>query len=282
MKVLVTGAKGQLGFDVMNELTRRGHTSIGTDLAEMDITDIDAVKRVISAEKPKIDAVVHCAAWTAVDAAELEKEKVHRINVTGTGNIAKICKELDIKMMYISTDYVFNGGGEHFWQEDETDFAPLNIYGQTKLEGELAVKSLLEKYFIVRISWVFGANGTNFVKTMLNLAKNRDEISVVNDQFGSPTYTADLARLLVDMIETDRYGVYHATNEGVCTWFEFAEEIFRLSHTGTTVIPTTSENFPTKAKRPHNSRLSKAKLAQNGFVPLPEWQDALKRFLEAL
>ncbi|GHS93413.1 NAD(P)-dependent oxidoreductase [Synergistales bacterium] len=280
MKILVTGSKGQLGFDVINELEKRGYTARGTDVEEMDITDSAAVKEVLSDVSP--DAVIHCAAWTAVDLAEDEPEKVMTVNALGTKNIALVCEALGIKMMYISTDYVFGGGGTHFWDEDESGFAPLNVYGRTKYEGEVAVKTILEKYFIVRISWVFGVNGKNFVKTMLNLGKTREEISVVNDQFGSPTYTYDLSRLLVDMIETEKYGCYHATNEGVCTWYDFAVEIFKTAGLNVKTVPVTSGQYPAKAKRPSNSRLSKEKLTRNGFTPLPAWQDAVKRCIEAM
>lgn len=279
MKVLVTGATGQLGYDVMNELKKRGHTGIGTNTKEMDITDAKKVKQVITASG--VEAVIHCAAYTAVDAAEDNEELCRKVNVIGTENIAKVCKVNNLKMMYISTDYVFDGQGERPW-EPEDERHPLNVYGQSKYEGELAVETNVEKYFIVRISWVFGLNGKNFVKTMLNLGKTKDEISVVNDQTGSPTYTYDLARLLVDMIETECYGRYHATNEGFCTWYEFACEIFRQSGIDIKVNPVTSDKFPAKAKRPFNSRMNKDKLNKNGFVHLPGWQDALKRYLAEL
>ncbi len=293
MKVLVTGARGQLGFDVINELTKRGHEAIGVDINEMDITDKVSVDKVIKSIKP--EAVIHCAAWTAVDAAEDEdkQEKVHLVNAVGTENIAVVCKELDIKMMYISTDYVFDGQGTEPWLPDCTAYQPLNVYGKSKLEGELAVSNKLSKYFIVRIAWVFGKNGNNFIKTMLKVGKNRDSLAVVNDQIGTPTYTLDLARLLVDMIETDKYGYYHATNEGgFISWYDFAKEIFRqaeelghkeYSSESLTVAPvTTAEYGLSKAARPFNSRLDKQKLVENGFTPLPSWQDALSRYLKEI
>jgi dTDP-4-dehydrorhamnose reductase len=276
MKVLVTGVKGQLGYDVVNELKKRGHEAVGVDIEEMDITDEESVNRVIREAAP--DAVIHCAAYTAVDAAEDNVELCRAVNARGTGNIARVCKALDIPMMYISTDYVFNGQGTRPWEPDDQR-EPLNIYGQTKYEGELEVEENLKKYFIVRIAWVFGVNGKNFIKTMLNLGKTRDKLSVVADQVGSPTYTFDLARLLVDMIETDKYGRYHATNEGLCSWYEFACEIFKQAGMNVTVKPVTSDQFPVKAKRPMNSRISKDKLIENGFQPLPSWQDALRRYL---
>lgn len=276
MRVLVTGAKGQLGSDVMAELEKHGHVGIGTDVEEMDITDLEKVEEVIA--QADVEAVVHCAAYTAVDAAEDNVELCRKINAAGTENIAKVCKEHGLKMMYISTDYVFDGQGERPWEPDD-ERHPLNVYGQTKYEGELAVEENVEKFFIVRIAWVFGLNGKNFVKTMLNLGKTRGEVSVVNDQIGSPTYTPDLARLLVDMIETEHYGHYHATNEGLCTWYEFAREIFRQAGIDVKVTPVTSEQFPAKAKRPSNSRMNKDKLTKNGFTHLPRWQDALKRYL---
>lgn len=282
MKVLVTGVKGQLGFDVSNELLKRGHCVVGVDIDDMDITDRARVHEVLQSVKP--DAVVHCAAWTAVDAAEDNAEKVALVNVTGTENIAKECKALDCKMMYISTDYVFDGQGDAPWQPDCEDYKPLNVYGQTKLDGEKAVKSNVDKFFIVRIAWVFGKNGNNFIKTMLKLGKTHDELRVVNDQIGTPTYTFDLARLLVDMIETDKYGYYHATNEGgFISWAEFAKEIFAQAKYSTKVVPvTTAEYGLSKAKRPFNSRLDKQKLSQRGFTPLPTWQDALARYLKEL
>lgn len=276
MKVLVTGVKGQLGYDVVNELKKRGHEAVGVDIEEMDITDEESVNRVIREAAP--DAVIHCAAYTAVDAAEDNVDLCRAVNATGTGNIARVCKALDIRMMYISTDYVFNGQGTRPWEPDDQR-EPLNIYGQTKYEGELEVEENLNKYFIVRIAWVFGVNGKNFIKTMLNLGKTRDKLSVVADQIGSPTYTFDLARLLVDMIETEKYGRYHATNEGLCSWYEFACEIFKQAGMNVTVEPVTSDQFPVKAKRPMNSRISKDKLLENGFQPLPSWQDALRRYL---
>lgn len=288
MKALVTGVMGQLGYDVVNELKKRNYEAVGVDIEEMDITDFASVEKVISEIEP--DTVIHCAAWTAVDAAEDNEDRCRLVNAKGTENIAKVCKTLDIKMIYISTDYVFNGQGTNFWEADETDFAPLNIYGQTKYEGECAVRDNLDKYFIVRIAWVFGINGNNFIKTMLNLGKTHDKITVVNDQIGSPTYTYDLARLLVDMVETEKYGTYHATNEGICSWYEFACEIFKkaveMGHSeyeNVTVKPvTTAEYGVSKAKRPFNSRMSKEKLTQNGFKKLPCWQDALERYLNEI
>ena len=282
MKVLVTGVNGQLGFDVVKELSKRGHEAIGTDVAEMDITDAGSVRRVIGGVKP--DAVIHCAAWTAVDAAEDNEEKVREVNAFGTKNIAEECKKLGCKMLYISTDYVFNGKGEKPWKPDCKDYAPLSIYGKTKLEGEIAVAETLEKYFIVRIAWVFGVNGKNFIKTMLNVGKTHDEVRVVNDQIGTPTYTFDLARLLVDMVETDKYGYYHATNEGgYISWYDFTKEIFKQAGYKTAVIPvTTAEYGLSKAARPFNSRLDKSKLLENGFKPLPTWQNALSRYLKEI
>lgn len=280
MKILVTGAKGQLGSDVMDELRKRGIDGIGVDVQEMDITDADACEKVITGEKP--DAVIHCAAYTAVDAAEDNKELCHKINADGTRNIARVCKELDIRMMYISTDYVFDGTGERPWQPDDRR-EPLNAYGQAKYEGELAIEELLSKYFIVRIAWVFGLNGSNFVKTMLRLGKERGAVSVVDDQIGSPTYTYDLAKLLVDMIQTEEYGRYHATNEGLCSWYEFALEIFKQAGLPEVkVTPVDSGQFPSKAKRPNNSRISKDKLEEKGFKRLPPWQDALSRYLKEI
>jgi dTDP-4-dehydrorhamnose reductase len=284
MKVLVTGVKGQLGFDVVNELNKRGHEAVGVDIAEMDITDGASVHKVLQEIKPQ--AVVHCAAWTAVDLAEDEdkREKVHLVNAVGTENIAKECKALDCKMIYISTDYVFDGQGTKPWQPDCKDYKPLNVYGQTKLEGELAVSSILEKYFIVRIAWVFGVNGKNFIKTMLNVGKTHDTVKVVNDQIGTPTYTYDLARLLVDMVESDKYGYYHATNEGgYISWYDFTCEIYKQVGYTTKVIPvSTAEYGLSKAARPFNSRLDKSKLVENGFKPLPTWQDALARYLKEI
>ena len=282
MKVLVTGVKGQLGFDVVNELTKRGYEAIGVDIAEMDITDKDSVDAVISRVQPQ--AVIHCAAWTAVDAAEDNEDKVRAVNATGTQNIADACKKIDAKMMYISTDYVFDGQGTTPWQPDCKDYKPLNVYGQTKLEGELAVANTLTKYFIVRIAWVFGVNGKNFIKTMLNVGKTHDTVRVVNDQIGTPTYTYDLARLLVDMIGTDKYGYYHATNEGVyISWYDFTKEIYRQAGYTTKVIPVSTQEYGlSKAARPFNSRLDKSKLTENGFKPLPTWQDALARYLKEI
>ena len=302
MKVFVTGVGGQLGHDVINELYKRGHEGIGSDIAPaysgiadgsavtaapyvpVDITDAQAVAQVLAQIQP--DAVIHCAAWTAVDLAEDtdKAEKVRAINAGGTENIAKVCKQLDCKMLYISTDYVFDGQGQTPWQPDCKDYAPLNVYGQTKLEGELAVANTLEKYFIVRIAWVFGKNGNNFIKTMLSVGKKHDTLRVVNDQIGTPTYTLDLSRLLVDMVETDKYGYYHATNEGgYISWYDFACEIFCQAGYNTKVLPvTTAEYGLSKAARPFNSRLDKSKLLQNGFTPLPTWQDALCRYLEEI
>ena len=284
MKALVTGVKGQLGFDVVNELKNRGHDAVGVDIEEMDITDPESVSRVIGEAAP--DVVIHCAAWTAVDAAEDPENiaKVRAVNVGGTRNIAQVCKKLDCKMMYISTDYVFNGQGTQPWQPDCKDYAPLNVYGQTKLEGELAVADTLEKYFIVRIAWVFGKNGSNFIKTMLNVGKKHDTVRVVSDQIGTPTYTLDLARLLVDMAESEKYGYYHATNEGgYISWYDFTCEIYKQAGYATRVVPvTTAEYGLSKAARPFNSRLDKSKLAENGFQPLPAWQDALQRYLKEI
>ena len=279
MKVLVTGAKGQLGTDLMNELAKRGIEGIGVDVQEMDITDAEACRRVI--KNSGADAVIHCAAYTAVDAAEQNMELCRKVNADGTRNIAEVCKGLDIKMMYISTDYVFNGQGTRPWEPDD-ERHPLNVYGQTKYEGELAVEELSDKYFIVRIAWVFGVAGKNFIKAMLRLGKERGAVSVVDDQIGSPTYTYDLARLLVDMIQTDKYGRYHATNEGLCSWYEFAKEIFRQAGMDVPVTPVSSDAFPAKATRPSNSRLNKDKLSENGFERLPAWQDALGRFLKEI
>ncbi|HJB45642.1 MAG TPA: dTDP-4-dehydrorhamnose reductase [Candidatus Mediterraneibacter surreyensis] len=302
MKALVTGAAGQLGHDVLNELSSRGHEAVGTDLApeysgvqdgtpvtrlpyvQLDITDQGKAEQVITDLAP--DAVIHCAAWTAVDLAEDEdkREKVRAINAGGTENIARACKKVGCRMMYISTDYVFNGQGTEPWKPDCREYAPLNVYGQTKLEGELAVSGLLEKYFIVRIAWVFGRNGKNFIKTMLNVGKTHDTVQVVNDQIGTPTYTYDLARLLVDMIGTEKYGYYHATNEGgYISWYDFTCEIYRQAGYGTKVVPvTTAEYGLSKAARPFNSRLDKSKLKENGFEPLPVWQDALSRYLKEI
>lgn len=302
MKVLVTGVAGQLGHDVMNELHKRGYEGVGSDIApqysgaddgtavtkmdyiQMDITNSQEVTETIKKVNP--DVVVHCAAWTAVDLAEESenKEKVMAINVGGTENIAKVCKELDCKMVYISTDYVFDGYGTRPWEEDCKDYAPLNVYGESKLMGEKVVSLNLEKYFIVRIAWVFGVNGNNFIKTMLNVGKKFDTLKVVNDQIGTPTYTYDLSRLLVDMIETDKYGYYHATNEGgYISWYDFACEIFKQAGYKTKVNPVTTEEYGvSKARRPFNSRLNKTKLVDNGFTPLPDWKDALSRYLKEI
>ncbi len=279
MKVLVTGVKGQLGYDVARELEKRGTEVVGVDVDEMDVTDEAAVHRVIAEAAP--DAVIHCAAYTAVDAAEDNEEMCRRVNADGTRYIAGVCKELAIKMLYISTDYVFDGQGTRPWEPDD-ERNPLSVYGQTKYEGELAVQNMLDKYFIVRITWTFGVNGKNFVKTMLRLAETNNRITVVNDQYGSPTATADLAVLLSDMIETEKYGVYHATNEGICTWYEFTCEIFRQAGIDIEVVPVTTEEYNAKAKRPANSRMSKDKLDANGFKRLPPWQDALTRYLTKL
>ena len=279
MRVFVTGVKGQLGYDVMNELEKQGLEGIGVDIDEMDITDADQVNKVIKEAAP--DAVIHCAAYTAVDAAEDNEEICRKVNAQGTENIAKVCEELDIKMMYISTDYVFNGQGERPWEPDD-EREPLNVYGQTKYEGELAIEEHVKKFFTVRIAWVFGVNGKNFIKTMLNLGKTHDHLTVVNDQTVSPTYTYDLSRILVDMIQTDKYGRYHATNEGLCTWYEFACEIFKQAGMDVSVAPVSSDEYPAKAKRPSNSRMDKSKLTANGFQPLPTWQDALSRYLKEI
>lgn len=302
MKVFVTGVAGQLGHDVMNELAKRGYKGVGTDVAQvyngikdgsavtkmpyvqMDITDKEAVERIITRINP--DTVIHCAAWTAVDMAEDDDkvEKVRAVNAGGTENIAKACKKLDCKMVYISTDYVFDGQGTKPWHPDCRDYKPLNVYGQTKLEGELAVSRNLEKYFIVRIAWVFGVNGKNFIKTILNVGKTHDTVRVVNDQIGTPTYTYDLARLLVDMIKTEKYGYYHATNEGgYISWYDFTCEIYRQAGLETKIIPVTTEQYGlSKAARPFNSRLDRSKLTENGFQPLPTWQDALSRYLKEI
>ena len=293
MKLLITGAAGQLGSDLVTEVSRRGHEAVGVDIADMDITDPDSVHRVMDAVRP--DAVIHCAAWTAVDAAEepANLEKVRLVNADGTAHIAESCRDLGCKMMYLSTDYVFDGRGDTPWDPDCKTFAPLNVYGRTKLEGELAVSGLLSNYFIVRIAWVFGRHGANFVKTMLNIGKKRNRLTVVNDQIGTPTYTPDLARLLADMIETDQYGFYHATNEGgYISWYEFAKEIFskaaalgfaEYEESRLTVLPvTTAEYGLSLAARPFNSRLDKSKLAACGFQPLPDWRDALARYLKEL
>ena len=280
MRVLVTGAKGQLGSDLLCELSKRNIESVGIDIDDLDITDAAATKRVIEKinNDAKIDAIIHCAAYTAVDAAEDNEALVTKINAEGTKNIAEVAKTLDVAMMYISTDYVFDGEGERPWEPDDKR-APLNVYGMAKYNGELYVEELLKKYFIVRISWVFGLHGNNFIKTMLRLGKERGAVSVVNDQIGSPTYTPDLSRLLVDMIVSDKYGRYHATNEGLCSWYDFAVEIFKQAKLDVAVTPVSSDAFPVKAKRPHNSRMDKSKLTENGFELLPPWQDALRRYL---
>ncbi len=302
MKIFVTGVAGQLGHDVMNELASRGYEGVGSDIAPqysgiqdgssvctmayvpMDITDRESVEKTISDANP--DVVIHCAAWTAVDLAEDEdkQEKVRAINAYGTQNIADVCKKLDCKMVYISTDYVFDGQGETPWEPDCKDYKPLNVYGHTKLEGELAVANTLDKFFIVRIAWVFGLNGKNFIKTMLSVGKTHDTLRVVCDQIGTPTYTLDLSRLLVDMVETDKYGYYHATNEGgYISWYDFACEIFKQAGYATKVIPVTTQEYgASKAVRPFNSRLDKTKLVKMGFAPLPSWQDALKRYLKEI
>lgn len=279
MKILVTGVKGQLGYDVVKELEKRGIEAVGVDIDEMDITDAASVDKVIKEAAP--DAVIHCAAYTAVDAAEENEELCRKVNADGPRNIAKVCKELDIKMIQISTDYVFDGTGERPWEPDDK-CGPKSVYGQTKYEGELAVQETLDKYFIVRIAWVFGINGKNFVKTMLGLASKYDTLRVVNDQFGSPTYTYDLAKLLVDMVLTDKYGIYHATNEGICSWYDFACAIFKEAGIDMKVLPVTSEEYGAKANRPANSRMSKEKLTENGFEKLPTWQDALARYVAIL
>ncbi|MCC8013603.1 MAG: dTDP-4-dehydrorhamnose reductase [Eubacterium sp.] len=302
MKFFVTGVNGQLGHDVINELNKRGYECVGSDVSEsyggaadgsfvtkapyvkLDITDGEAVEMVIKEAKPA--AVIHCAAWTAVDMAEDDDKVslVRAVNAGGTQNIADVCKKLDCKMIYLSTDYVFDGQGTAPWQPDCKDYKPLNVYGETKLEGELAVSNTLSKYFIVRIAWVFGKNGKNFIKTMLNVGKTHDTVRVVNDQIGTPTYTFDLARLLVDMAETEKYGYYHATNEGgYISWYDFTKEIYRQAGYKTEVIPVTTEEYGlSKAKRPFNSRLDKSKLIENGFKPLPSWQDALSRYLKEI
>ena len=300
MRLFVTGVCGQLGHDVVNNAIARGHEAIGSDIApvysgvadgsavtaapyvQLDITDREAVLSALEEIRP--DAIIHCAAWTAVDAAEDEenKEKVHKINCEGTKFIAEAAKELDAKMLYLSTDYVFDGKGERPWEPDDKCYAPLNVYGQSKLDGELAVCSTLEKYFIVRIAWVFGLNGKNFIKTMINVGKTHDTVRVVNDQIGTPTYTLDLSRLLVDMVETDKYGYYHATNEGgYISWYDFCVEFYKQYGLTTNVIPVTTEEYGlSKAARPSNSRLDKSKLVKAGFTPLPDWKDAVKRYLE--
>ena len=280
MRVLVTGAKGQLGSDLLCELSKRNIESVGIDIEDLDITDANATKRVIEKinNDAKIDAIIHCAAYTAVDAAEDNEAIVTKINAEGTKNIAEVAKTLDVAMMYISTDYVFDGEGKRPWEPDDKR-APLNVYGMAKYKGELYVEELVKKYFIVRISWVFGLHGNNFIKTMLRLGKERGAVSVVNDQIGSPTYTPDLSRLLADMIVTDKYGRYHATNEGLCSWYDFSVEIFKQANLDVAVTPVSSDAFSVKAKRPHNSRMDKSKLTENGFKLLPTWQDALGRYL---
>jgi len=281
MKVLVTGFKGQLGYDVVLELNKRGHESIGLDAEEMDITDAKAVEEVISLINP--DAVVHCAAYTAVDKAEENIDICRKINVDGTENIAKVCKKIGCKVMYISTDYVFDGEGDRPWEPDDKVTTPLNAYGLTKYEGEQVLQKFINKFFIVRISWVFGINGNNFIKTMLRLGRENGAVSVVSDQIGSPTYTEDLAVLLCDMIETEKYGIYHATNEGLCSWYEFACEIFKdagMNEVKVTAVDSTA--FPSKAKRPMNSRMSKDKLVDNGFNRMPSWQDATSRYVKLI
>lgn len=279
MKVLVTGYTGQLGYDVVKELKKRNIECIGTTRQDFSLTDTEEMKFFIKNYNP--DTVIHCAAYTAVDKAEDEPELCRTVNAEATRQIAKICKDINAKMIYISTDYVFPGAGDSFY-EPEDEKAPQNVYGQSKLDGEIAVQEILDKYFIVRISWVFGINGKNFIKTMLNLAKTHDKLTVVNDQTGSPTYTKDLAKFLCDMVETDKYGVYHATNEGICSWYEFACEIFKQSGIDIKVESVPSTAFPTKAKRPHNSRMSKKCLDKAGFDRLPSWQDALNRYLKEL
>lgn len=294
MKVFVTGVGGQLGFDCVAELKKRGYKAVGSDILDkenincdcdyvkLNITDRRAVVDAITGIKP--DCIIHCAAWTNVDGAEDEenKAKVDLINRVGTENIALAAKEINAKMVYISTDYIFDGKGERPWQPDDTCYAPLNVYGKSKLDGELAVKSILEKFFIVRIAWVFGLNGKNFIKTMINVGKTHDTVRVVNDQIGTPTYTKDLSRLLIDMIETEKYGIYHATNEGgYISWYDFCVEFYKQYGLSTKVIPvTTAEYGISKAARPQNSRLDKKKLTDNGFKPLPDWKDAVKRYLE--
>lgn len=280
MRVLVTGIKGQLGHDVMIELERQGHIGIGIDIEDLDITDEPKVREYIT--NANVDAVVHCAAYTAVDAAEDNQDICYKVNTDGALYIANVCKELDIKYLFLSTDYVFDGMGERPWEPND-DRSPLNVYGESKYRAEVAIEKTLEKYFIVRISWVFGINGHNFIKTMLRLAESHDTITVVNDQIGSPTYTEDLARLLVDMIQTEEYGIYHASNEGYCSWYEFAVEIFKIAGIDVNVVPVTSAEYPaSKAKRPFNSRLNKSRLDEKGFKRLPSWQDATTRYIQEL
>ena len=281
MRVLVTGVKGQLGHDVVNEMEKRGLTPIGVDLAEMDITDKEACDRVIT--EANVEAVIHCAAYTAVDAAEDNVDVCMKVNAGGTRNIAEVCKKLGIKMMYISTDYVFDGQGIRPWEPDDPVVEPLNVYGQSKYEGEVAVEKYAPKHYIVRIAWVFGLNGKNFIKTMINLGKTHDTLTVVNDQIGTPTYTYDLARLLVDMLEKEEYGKYHATNEGgYISWYDFAKEIFAQAGMDVKVLPVSSAEYPAKAKRPSNSRMEKKKLDEHGFTRLPDWKDALGRYLKEI
>lgn len=281
MKVLVTGVKGQLGHDVMIELVKRGYEGLGVDVEEMDITDAECVDRVI--KEASVDKVVHCAAWTAVDAAEEKEDICRKVNATGTENIARVCNELDIPMIYFSTDYVFDGQGTRPWEPDDPVVKPLNVYGQTKYEGEQAVEKYLDKYYIVRIAWVFGVNGKNFIKTMLKLGETHNTLTVVSDQIGTPTYTYDLAKLVVDMLEKEEYGKYHVTNEGgYISWVDFANEIFKQANMDVKVIPVTTEEYGAKAVRPYNSRLEKKKLDEHGFDRLPTWQDALKRYLQII
>lgn len=279
MKILVTGVNGQLGYDVVAEGKRRGLDMIGTDVGQMDITNVDQIEKVMSENTP--DAVIHCAAYTAVDNAEDQVDLCREINAEGTRKLAIACEKRDIPMMYFSTDYIFDGQGTHFRVEEEPA-APLNVYGQTKYEGELAVYDHLKKFFVLRISWVFGINGNNFIKTMLRVGPERGELNVVADQIGSPTYTVDLAKLIIDMIQTNQYGVYHVTNEDTCSWYEFACEIFKQANLDVIVHPITTEEYPVKAKRPLNSRMSKTKLAQAGFELLPTWKDALNRYISSL
>lgn len=281
MKVLVTGVDGQLGHDVMAELGRREIEALGVDLPQMDITDKETVMKTITGYVP--DAVIHCAAWTAVDAAEDAVDACRKVNAEGTANIAEACRKAGCSMMYISTDYVFDGQGERPWEPDDPVTRPLNVYGLTKYEGEEAVRSFLDRWFIVRIAWVFGKNGRNFIRTMLNLSKNHDRLTVVNDQYGTPTYTLDLARLLVDMILTDRYGIYHVTNEGdYISWYDFACEIFRQAGIPMEVVPVSSAEYAARAKRPENSRMNRTKITGQGFTPLPDWKDALGRYLKEI
>ena len=281
MKVLVTGVDGQLGHDVMAELGRREIEALGVDLPQMDITDKETVMKTITGYAP--DAVIHCAAWTAVDAAEDAVDACRKVNAEGTANIAEACRKAGCSMMYISTDYVFDGQGERPWEPDDPVTRPLNVYGLTKYEGEEAVRSFLDRWFIVRIAWVFGKNGRNFIRTMLNLSKNHDRLTVVNDQYGTPTYTLDLARLLVDMILTDRYGIYHVTNEGdYISWYDFACEIFRQAGIPMEVVPVSSAEYAARAKRPENSRMNRTKITGQGFTPLPDWKDALGRYLKEI